>query len=44
MTLRGTFSGLVSATEPVKGSKDTASLLVCIRKFFCLGVVWIFYE
>jgi len=31
------FSGLVCATDPVKVSKDTASLLVRIRKNFCVG-------
>ena len=39
MALRGNFSGLVCSTDPVKVSKDTASLLVCtLKKFFCLGV------
>jgi len=38
VALRGNFSGLVSATGPVKGSKDAASLLVCTRKnFFAWG-------
>jgi len=35
----GNFSGLGSATDLVKGSKDAASLLVCTRKnIFCLGI------
>jgi len=35
MALRGNFSGPVSATDPIKGSKDAASLLVCTpKKFF----------
>jgi len=37
MALRGNFSGLVCSTDPVKVSKDTASLLVCTRKIFLLG-------
>jgi len=38
MALCGNFSDLVSATDPVKGSKDMASLLVCTRKkSFLLG-------
>ena len=37
--MRGNFSGLVSATNPVKSSKDLVSLVVCIRKkFFGWGV------
>jgi len=32
VALSGNFSSLVSATDPVKGSKDAASLLVCTRK------------
>jgi len=36
VALRGNFSGPVSATDPVKGSKDVASLLVCTRKKFLL--------
>jgi len=36
--LRGNFSGPVCSTDPVKVSKDAASLLVCIRKkIFSLG-------
>jgi len=39
VALRGNFSGPVSATDPVKGSKNKASLLVCTRKKnFLLGV------
>jgi len=39
MALRGNFSDLVCSTDPVKVSKDVASLLVCTWKnFFCLGV------
>jgi len=37
MVLRGNFSGPVSGTNPVKGSKDAASFLVCTRKKFLLG-------
>jgi len=38
MALHGNFSGSVCSTDPVKVSKDAASLLVCIKKnFFCLG-------
>jgi len=38
VALHGSFSGLVSATNPVKSSKDPASLQVCTRKkFFWLG-------
>jgi len=38
MALRGNFSGPVSATDPVKNSKDPASLVACNRKeFFCFG-------
>jgi len=32
VALSGNFSSLVCATDPVKGSKDAASLLVCTRK------------
>jgi len=32
MALRQNFSGPVSATDPVKSSKDSASLVVCTRK------------
>jgi len=39
MALRRNFSGLVCSTDPVKVSKDTASLLVCTRKkFFAWGM------
>jgi len=34
VTLRGNFSGPVSATDLVEVSKDAASLLVCTRKKF----------
>jgi len=38
MALRGNFSGLVCSTDPVKVSKDAASLLVCTqKKFFAWG-------
>jgi len=38
VALQGNFSGPVSSTDPVKVSKDAASLLVCTRKkLFCLG-------
>jgi len=37
VALRGNFSGLISATDPVKGSKDAASLLVCTHKNVLLG-------
>jgi len=38
VALRRNFSGPVCSTDPVKVSKDAASLLVCTRKkFFCLG-------
>jgi len=47
VALRGNFSGPVSATNPVKSSKDTASLVACTRKkffgwvcgFFASGVI-----
>jgi len=32
MALRGNFSGPVCSTDPVKVSKEAASLLVCTRK------------
>jgi len=32
------FSGLVSTTDPVKSSKDNASLVACTRKKFLVGV------
>ena len=42
MALRSNFSSPVCSTDPVKVSKDKASLLVCTRnKIFCLGV-WVF--
>jgi len=31
MALRGNFSGPVCTTDPVKASKDAASLLVCTQ-------------
>jgi len=37
MTLRGNFSGLVNATDPIKSSKDKASLVVRTRKYFLVG-------
>jgi len=37
MALHGKFSGPVCSTDPVKVSKDAASLLVCTRKKF---VAW----
>jgi len=38
VALRGNLSSLVCCTDPVKVSKDTASLLVCTRKqIFCVG-------
>ena len=38
MALRRHFSGPVCSADPVKVSKDAASLLVCTRKkIFCLG-------
>jgi len=37
MALRGNFSGPVCFTDPVKVSKDTASLLVCTRKKIFAG-------
>jgi len=45
MALRGNFSGPVCFTDPVKVSKDAASLLVCTKKnIVCLKVrvfVWV---
>ena len=39
VALCGNFSGPVCSTDPVKVSKDVASLLVSTRKkFFCLGL------
>jgi len=35
--LRGNFYGLVSATDPVKSSKDAASLVVCTQNFLVGG-------
>ena len=44
LALRGNFSSPVCSTNPVKVSKDTASLLVCTRKkIFWLGM-WVFCE
>jgi len=37
VALHGNFSGLVRATDPVKGSKNAPSLLVFTRKSFCMG-------
>jgi len=37
VALCGNFSGPICSTDPVKVSKDAASLLVCIRKNFLLG-------
>jgi len=37
VALHGNFSGPVSATDPVKSSKDSASLVVCTRKIFLFG-------
>jgi len=37
MALRRNFSGPVSATDPVKSSKDLASLVVSTQKYFWLG-------
>jgi len=38
VALRGNISAPVQATDLVKASKDTASLLVCTRKkIFCFG-------
>ena len=34
VALRGNFSGLVSATDLVKSSKGSASLVVCTQKKF----------
>jgi len=42
MALRGNFSGPVYFTDPIKVSKDTASLLVCTQKNFLLGVCGFF--
>ena len=37
MALRRNFSSPVSATDPVKGSKNAASLLVYTQKKFLVG-------
>ena len=38
VALRGNFSGPISTTDPVKSSKDEASLVACTRKnFFAWG-------
>jgi len=42
VALQGNFTGLVSAIDPVKGSKDMASLVACIRKIFLGGVCGFF--
>jgi len=42
VALRRNFSGPVIATDPVKVSKDTASVLICTRKIFFGCGVWIF--
>jgi len=34
MAFRGNFSNAVSATDQVKSSKDSASLVLCARKIF----------
>jgi len=40
MAFHGTFSVPVSSADPVKVSKDAASLLVCTRKkFFAWGCI-----
>jgi len=45
MALCENFSNPVSATDPLKSSKDLASLVVRTqKKIFWLGVVWIFCE
>ena len=38
VALCGNFSCPVSAIDPVKGSKDSASLVVCTQKKFLVGV------
>jgi len=39
VAFRGNFSGPVCFTDPVKVSKDAATLLVCTqKKIFCLGM------
>ena len=42
MALRGNFAVPVCSTDPVKVSKDAASLLVCTRKNFLPGGVGFF--
>jgi len=43
MALRGNFSGPVCSTDPVKVSKDAASLLsLHSKKIFLLGGCWCF--
>jgi len=44
VALRRNFCGPGSATDPVKSSKDSPSLVVCTRKFFFVWGVWIFCE
>jgi len=44
MALRGNFSSPVCSTDPVKVSKDAASLLVCTLKYFFAWGVRFFYE
>jgi len=44
VALRGNFSGPVSATDPVKISKDSASLVICTQKFFFWLKAQIFCE
>jgi len=39
VALHGNISGLVSATDLVKSSKDLANLVVCNEKTFLVGVV-----
>jgi len=43
VALRGNFSGPVSGTDPLKVSKDAASLVVCIRKkiFWLVSAVFL---
>jgi len=42
VALCGNFSCPVSATDPVKSLKDTASLVACTRKKFFGWGLWIF--
>ena len=37
VALRGNFSSPVSATDPVKSSKDAANLVACTQKDFLVG-------